>query len=66
MPWPHTHSEHSEDPVFGEAFGLLELLINVAVKALHPPHRLLLQLAVQGVLLLHVLGGERGGKQRDD
>lgn len=55
-----TYSKHSENPVFGEAIGFSELLINVAVEVLHPPNCLIFQLAVQGVLLLHVL---RGGEQ---
>lgn len=44
--------------------GCPELLINVAVEVLHPPNGLILQLAVQGVLLLHVLGV--GKQQRED
>lgn len=65
MSTPSTYSKHSENPVFGEPFGLSELLINVAVEMLHPPNGLVFQLAVQGVLLLHVLrGGET--QQRED
>lgn len=64
-PWSRcTYSKHGENPVFGEAMGCPELLINVAVEVLHPPNGLILQLAVQGVLLLHVLGV--GKQQRED
>jgi len=57
-----THSKHSENPVLWEAIGFPKLLINVAVEVLHSPNCLILQLAVEGVLLLHVL---RGGEQSE-
>lgn len=44
-----------EDPVFGESFGMTEALVDVSVEAVHAPHRLLLDVGVDGILFLHVL-----------
>lgn len=59
-----THSKHSENPVLWEAIGFPKLLINVAIEVLHLPNCLILQLAVEGVLLLHVLQGGEQSERR--
>ena len=65
-PWElhHTAATHREDaqhPVPGQTLGNPEAVVDVGVEALHGPHGVLLQLAVQGVLLLHALETDSRG-----
>lgn len=49
------HREGAQHPVPGQTPGNMKPVVDVGVEALHGPHRVLLQLAVQRALLLHVL-----------
>lgn len=56
-----THCEGAQHPVPGQALGNPQLIVDVGVEALHGPDCVLLHLAVQRVLLLHVLGSDSRG-----
>lgn len=53
-----THWKGAQHPVPRQTHGNPEPIVDVGVEALHGPHRVLLQLAVQRVLLLHALDSD--------
>lgn len=56
-----THCKGAQHPVPGQTLGNPKPVVDVCVEALHGPHSVLLQLAVQRVLLLHVLETDSRG-----
>lgn len=59
------HREGAQHPVPGQTPGNMKPVVDVGVEALHGPHRVLLQLAVQRALLLHVLQLRQQGETHE-